>query len=105
MSQRTLITELEGIETTVLMGWDRPLQYHFMVIEQGGNDPLYSNLDDDNSEDADLQYFLDKAKQFGVTIPDAMVERLKQDKENDTGNAVSYFDQQGQESTPGQRAQ
>ena len=30
------------------MGWDKPLQHHFMVIEtlDGDDEPLYSNLDD-----------------------------------------------------------
>ena len=101
MSQRTLVTELNGIETTVLMGWDRPLQYHFMVISQGENEPLYTNLDDADSLDADLEYFIERANQFGISIPMEMVARLTTDRDINTGNAVSYFNQDGNESMPG----
>ncbi|SAL67233.1 hypothetical protein AWB69_07685 [Caballeronia udeis] len=48
MTQCTLKTAIGGQAVTVLMGWDKPLQYHFMVIEylNGDDELLSSNLDD-----------------------------------------------------------
>ena len=43
MTQRILKTTIGAQAATVLMGWDKPLQYHFMVIEylNGDDEPLY----------------------------------------------------------------
>jgi hypothetical protein len=34
MKQRTLKTAIGGRAVTVLMGWDKPLQYHFIAAWQ-----------------------------------------------------------------------
>jgi hypothetical protein len=102
MTQRTLYTSLDGKPATVLMGWDGRLQYCFMVIDVDGNDsdePLYSNLGD---PDADLSgtvdYFVEKAKSYGISIPAAMIARVRDDETSNKTNAVSFFDDDGNES-------
>ncbi|HRG61627.1 MAG TPA: hypothetical protein PLP75_01270 [Burkholderiales bacterium] len=43
MSQYHYMLVHEGKNTEVFMGWDRPLQGFFLVIDQGGDEPLWSN--------------------------------------------------------------
>ena len=40
MSQYHYMLVHEGKNTEVFMGWDRPLQGFFLVIDQGGDEPL-----------------------------------------------------------------
>jgi len=49
MTQRIWQTTLNGQAAEIMVGWDRPLQCHFTVIELAGHDDdtaCYSNLDD-----------------------------------------------------------
>lgn len=99
MTQRILETSVGEQRIKVLMGWDRPLQYHFMVIErEGKRDPLYSNLDDPSAGlHGSLQYFIGKALDFGIEIPPGMVARLEADRAANLGNALSRFNAHGVE--------
>jgi hypothetical protein len=98
MTQRILKTTIGAQAATVLMGWDKPLQYHFMVIEtlDGDEEPLYSNLDDDHAGLAGrLAHFAKKARTFGIELPPAMLAKLQADEALNLGNATSSFDAAG----------
>lgn len=94
MTQRTLRTAVNGRAITVLMGWDKFLQYHFMVIETLDDDELlYSNLhDEDAGLNGRLSYFAKKARSFGIELPLAMLAKLQADEALNIGNATSTFD-------------
>jgi hypothetical protein len=98
MTQRTLKTAIGGRSVTILMGWDKPLQYHFMVIEylDGDEELLYSNLDDDAAGLVSrLAYFAKKPRTFGIELPPAMLAKLQADEALNMGNATSTFDAAG----------
>ncbi len=99
MSQRILRTEVQGQKATLLMGWDRPLQGYFMVIERTYRKLIYSNLRDKNITFflQEPDYFIEKAKSFGIKIPHNMIVRLREDKKANTGNARSCFASDGTE--------
>jgi hypothetical protein len=101
MTQRSLKTTIADRPVTVQMGWDARLQYHFMVIgfdDSNEDEPLYSNLSDDNAGLAgQLSYFAKKARSFGVEIPQSMLAKLQADEALNLGNATSTFDATGVE--------
>lgn len=108
MTQRILKTSIKEQEATVLMGWDRTLQYYFMVIDLLGNkdeplledEPLYSNLNDDNAKTNikdNLSYFVKKARSFDIEIPKEMIAKLQADKVLNLGNDTSIFSEDGTE--------
>jgi hypothetical protein len=39
-------TTADGVEVTVIIGYDRPLDYVFMMVEDPNGEMLYSNLTD-----------------------------------------------------------
>lgn len=98
MTQRALKTSIGGRSDTVLMGWDKPLQYHFMVIEtlDGDDEPLYSNLDEDAAGLAGrLAYFAKKARTFGIEVQPAMLAKLQADEALNICNTTSTIDAVG----------
>lgn len=96
---------VDGTEASVTVGWDRPLQGYFMLIEcsdrtRGDEGFVYSNLDDTNLLDSfgfspDLQYFEEKAKAFGIQIPQPVQQAVLLDGEINTGNRWVSYDAQG----------
>ena len=69
------------------MGWDRPLQGFFMVIEKESKDePLWSNLDQDESHPKTLEPFMQVLNQYGISLPEEMLNSVKQDGEDNIGN-------------------
>lgn len=55
-----------GQPVTVSAGWDRPLAYFFMVIEDADENLLYSNLDEANPASLTLAYFQRVLDRFGI---------------------------------------
>ena len=102
MTSRTLKTTIGDRPATVQMGWEARLQYHFMVVDYVDSDddePLYSNLSDDNAGLAgQLTYFAKKARSLGIEIPKTMLAKLQADGVLNLGNATSFFDAAGVES-------
>jgi hypothetical protein len=101
MTQRTLKTTIVDRPVIIQMGGDARLQYHFMVIDfddSEEDEPLYSNLSDDNAGLAgQLSYFAKKARSFGIEIPQSMLAKLQADEALNLGNATSTFDAAGVE--------
>lgn len=93
MSQHYFSTQLRGEAITVLLGWDRRLQYHFMVVERDEpardqSDYLYVNLDDANVFELDLPFFRQKLVELGLQVPESMFEQVEHDRLADVGNRV-----------------
>ena len=86
MSQYQFITTNNKLnkKVKVLIGWDRPLKYHFLVVECG-HDYLYSNLDDDHSN-KDLDYFYTKLDKLKIKAPRCLYQKLVDDQKNNRGN-------------------
>lgn len=77
----------------ILMGWDRPLQGYFLVIQFLDRDDnyLWSNLDHEDSHPKALDRFLQVLKDFGLEIPPPMIQEIKSDALNNVGNkTVTY---------------
>ena len=96
MSQHYFETQHEGKPVTVVMGWDRPLQGFFMVIEKASDtedEYLYSNLDDEAlfpfmGLPPTLEHFLATLKTFGLSVPPTMIEEIQADAYNNVGNRI-----------------
>ena len=90
MSQHTLITEHEGRKVKVLMGWDRPLQGYFLVVEyidtNKNDEYLYSNLEQKVSHPKSMQPFLDALSVLSILLPKAMIDDVKNDAMMNIGN-------------------
>jgi hypothetical protein len=95
----TTFTTPKGVklEVDVLMGWDEPLQRHFLVVEVLDFDIevteddipeslrqtsdvdegiVYSNLLD-NAEGKGLKYFENKLIELGIKVPESMIVACK----------------------------
>lgn len=98
MSQHIFVgTAAPNRQVKVLMGWDRPLQHVFMVVEQLGdaaNDPvdedlyLYSNLDEPEPENMTLDDFRSKLEELKIAVPESMFIETDRDRANNVGNRV-----------------
>lgn len=80
MTQHYYPTEHQGKPATILMGWDRPLQGFFMVIQADdnkGDEYIYSNLEDPALIEFGglppcLDHFLAQLQALGLSVPDVM---------------------------------
>jgi hypothetical protein len=92
MSQHVIeLTNKDGKEMTVMMGWDRPLQQFFLMVEQNqdGKEPvyLYNNMDDPDAWGMDdLNYFHEKLLELGLDVPQKMLMQVESDKILKVGN-------------------
>ena len=107
-------TTVKGVEheVDVLMGWDRPLQRHFLTVvildpdtelsledlpeslqETSNVDEgiVYSNLCDKASV-MDLVYFQNKLSELGVRVPESMITGCKVDQERNAGNEETFHE-------------
>lgn len=50
MSQHRLTGLTPGGKVDVLLGWDSPMSWFFLVIEPESDEPLYSNLYEQHPE-------------------------------------------------------
>lgn len=75
---------------TITMGWDRPLQYFFMVIEGDDDEPLWSNLDQPEAFQKDLELYKKVLHDFNfkIPVPQQMLDEVLADKEIDAGNKL-----------------
>lgn len=92
MSQHVFKTTLDGEPVSVLLGWDRPLAYFFLVVEQLSekNDGiyLYSNLDDPGAVNCSLDYFRQKLSELGISVPESMFIEAESDRKRNVGNRL-----------------
>ena len=87
MSQHIFACESNRGNVSVLCGWDNPLQWFFLVIDQEKTDePLYSNLNESDPYSLTLDHFQMVLDSFGIKTVDlrpgttGLYEKLQQDK-------------------------
>ncbi|HET9645872.1 MAG TPA: hypothetical protein VFP68_21520 [Burkholderiaceae bacterium] len=101
MSQHYFQTTCKGEPVWVLMGWDRPLQGYFLMIEAIQRDAyIYSNLEDPKLRQCfglppALDYFLGKLRELGVEVPARMIDEIKSDGDKDLGHRHVVYDADG----------
>lgn len=93
MSQHILRTRRQdGTPVEILIGWDRPLKRHFMVVETvaqaegNDNEYLYDNLADPNAPDRDLDYYRQRLRELQIEVPATLFEQVALDAAANTGN-------------------
>jgi hypothetical protein len=87
----------------VQIGWDRPMQTFYMVVEKFDIDSLpdddeglvYSNLDDDGHPTHEIGYFREVAKQHEIRVPDVIWRNAYADSERNVGNKTVFYDCSG----------
>lgn len=119
MSQHLFSTTHNGECITVMMGWDRPMQGYFLIIERdldlgdeamNLDDPDLENEDDNCQDDFDLYvycnlydpclkggitkdfgYYYEKLKELNIEVPTELLENVYQDAGENAGNKfVNY---------------
>lgn len=101
MSQHFYPTEHQGRPATILIGWDRPLQGYFMVIEDDGTDDdqfIYSNLEDPAlpcGVSRSLDPFQRKLAELGLALPASVLDAVRADAAANTGNRYVAYDKDG----------
>lgn len=92
MSHHRFRTTHQNQPVVVVIGWDRPLGYHFMTIENLAYDFsddeafVYSNLDEPDPFGLDLDYFRNVLKQLDISVPESMFTQALADQRNNVGN-------------------
>lgn len=84
----------------VVMGWDRPLQHHFLLIrdldaddedDDGQQAVLYSSLyelEPEHREPQSLDHFLEVVQELRIALPPSMIEAVIQDRIHNAGNRL-----------------
>lgn len=87
MSQHIFDCESNRGTVSVLCGWDNPLQWFFLVIDQDNADePLYSNLNEPDPHALTLDHFQTVLDSFDIKnidlkpVSSGLYEKLHQDK-------------------------
>ena len=98
MSNHTFVTQQTGQSLVINIGWDRPLQGHFMTIHKAGGARLYSNLDDKALKKTmglspNIDPFISVLTKYSIRLPQALIDRVNSDRIEDIGNCeCSYTD-------------
>ncbi|MGT2511179.1 hypothetical protein [Cupriavidus basilensis] len=98
MSQHFYQSIHHGRPVCILMGWDRPLQRHFLVVsytdlpQDADDEYLYSNLLDRHvTRHTDLLYYAAKLADLDLVVPNRLLQELARDAAHDIGNrTVNY---------------
>lgn len=104
MSQHIYSTVCLDRPVSVLVGWDRPLQGFFMVVEfEDSQDDEYAYC---NLEDLDLlefsglpptfDFFAEKLQLLGIKLPELIVQELEMDRRSNAGNRRVVYDMNGE---------
>ena len=90
MSQHFFNTTYQEKPVIVLIGYDRPMQGFFMVIDYSSGDEeegyIYSNLFEEETHPNDLGNYQVKLEELGIRITDEMFKELEFDQINRIGN-------------------
>ncbi|TDN48055.1 hypothetical protein [Scandinavium goeteborgense] len=66
MSQYRLTGITPGGDVEILLGWDAPMSWYFLVIGPEHDEPLYSNLYEPDPASLDLAHFQRVLERFGI---------------------------------------
>ncbi|UUA74247.1 hypothetical protein [Cellvibrio sp. QJXJ] len=94
MSRHYFKTTYTGKPIEVLMGFDRPLNGFFMVIDyqeepeddDEGEGLIYSNLWERNPHPDSLTPYLEKLTELNISVPAEMLQEIEKDGEVKMGN-------------------
>ncbi len=88
MSQHSYSLKHNGEETNIMMGWDKPLQYFFMIIEKESDidEPFWSNLNQLEPYQKNLNFYLKILNELNIKLPPQMIEEVMEDQINNIGN-------------------
>lgn len=91
MSQHKINVEIDTLPCVIQMGWDKPLQRFYCVISPliltgELDDPLYSNLYEENPDELSLDFFIGVCENYGVMLPVTLINEIKSDCSNDVVN-------------------
>ena len=91
MSQHIFRTvDGNGIAVTVTLGYDRPLDFVFCTVMDAQDEPIYTNLDDDDAgtHQQDIDYYRPLLTRLGIEVPEVMFAEVESDQTNVVGNRV-----------------
>ena len=91
MSRHYFKTKYSGKPVEVLMGYDRPLQGFFMVIDyleepEEDDGYIFSNLWQDDPHPKTLQPYLEKLEELKISVPPEMIIEIEKDGRENMGN-------------------
>jgi hypothetical protein len=110
MSQHYWDTTLGYKPVTVTIGWDRPLQGFFLVVqayasnEDDEGDILYSYLEDpkliekypkSHGVSPEISYFVEKLESMHIRLPADIVAGVQLDRKNSVGNRHVWYNASG----------
>lgn len=106
MSRHYFVTSHKGYPITVQIGWDRPMQYFFLVIPKPtelvddamqveDDDYLYSNLHEADPFAHDLDYYRQVLRHFQIGVPESMFTEVLNDAAGNVGNREVLHDADG----------
>jgi hypothetical protein len=81
----------------ILTGWDRPLQYHFLTVQDRTNKDedahVYCNLDDRSLPNGAMtsEQVMAKLKELGINTPLTLKRDLDYDRETNAGNIIHTY--------------
>lgn len=62
-----------------LIGFDTRCNWFYLVVSKG-DEILYSNLNEPDPCSLTLEYFISKAKEYGIEIPGSVIDVVLEDK-------------------------
>jgi hypothetical protein len=91
MSQHFFETTYLNEPVRIMMGWDRPLQYYFLLIEKLTSDEeeriIWSNLDHFTAFEArSLENYLSVLNGLCIGVPEQMIAEIHADAAANCGN-------------------
>lgn len=89
MSQHSCQTRNTGGElVSVLMGYDRPLDYVFCTVASSDGTIIYCNLDDPQAgtDQQDVRYYQSILERLHIAVPESMYLETARDQEERIGN-------------------
>ncbi len=96
MSQHRITLKKDEVVYRVLIGWDRPLKKFFLTIWENADEdatPIYCELDDNEAQDVDLDYFIRILLRFGLVLPARMIFEVKRDQALNAENKRVNWDE------------
>lgn len=95
MSRHHFHTTNKGQFVLVTIGWDRPLQGYFMMVEKQGisesqdeDQFLFNNLEWIESHPIILEPFIDELKKLEIDLPNPIYQELRADSTGNIGNKM-----------------
>ncbi len=101
MSQHVIASTLRKQPVTVSLGWDRQLQGFFMTVRRDRTKNVaYSNMVDPQLARSyglasNLEFFRSTLKRLRVRVPPVVFDGVDTDAENDVGNRVVIYEEDG----------